>query len=241
MKTPPIFDSLRPRIPLPPISTAFIAHPLWIQTDQRQAQSSTTRDTSSITSSGSSSSSSPTDIYTSVTTVTGEVRTVVITPSPTATAEGTLGQSDAGDGGGGVNTGKVVGIVLGVVLGISALIGLAVWLWFRRRRQSQEHASGTESTFTAGTGEKSPSNNIPSRQVSQLSSSGLLKQSPSTQYTRHPRAMIREAPILHRRPLIAEAWVSTKGSIHMLCTFMTKAATATCLCRTTKTIRDSSE
>lgn len=106
--------------------------------------------------------------------MTGEVRTVVITPSPTATAEGTLGQSDAGDGGGGVNTGKVVGIVLGVVLGISALIGLAVWLWFRRRRQSQEHASGTESTFTAGTGEKSPSNNIPSRQVSQLSSSGLL-------------------------------------------------------------------
>lgn len=127
-----------------------------------------------MTSSGSSSSQSPTEIYTSVTTVTGEVRTVIITPTPTATAEGTLGQSATGDGGGGVNTGKVVGIVLGVVFGICALIGIAAWIWFRRRRQSREQASGTESTFTNNNGEKSPSNNIPSRQVSQLSSSGLL-------------------------------------------------------------------
>ena len=106
--------------------------------------------------------------------MTGEVRTVIITPTPTATAEGTLGQSATGDGGGGVNTGKVVGIVLGVVFGICALIGIAAWIWFRRRRQSREQASGTESTFTNNNGEKSPSTNIPSRQVSQLSSSGLL-------------------------------------------------------------------
>jgi cell wall integrity and stress response component len=141
-------------------------------TDQRQAQSSTTRGSSTVTSSPPT-SQSPTEVYTSITTVTGEVRTVVITPSSTATADATLGQSSTG-GGGGVNTGKVVGIVLGVVLGISAFIGVAVWLWFRRRRQSREHASRTESSFTTQTGEKSPSNNIPSRQVSQLSSSGLL-------------------------------------------------------------------
>ena len=105
--------------------------------------------------------------------MTGEVRTVIITPSSTATADATLGQSSSG-GGSGVNTGKVVGIVLGVVLGICAFVGIAVWLWFRRRRQQRDHGSGTESTYTNQTGEKSPSNNIPSRQVSQLSSSGLL-------------------------------------------------------------------
>lgn len=140
-------------------------------TDKRQTQSLTTRGSSTSTSS--SASQSPTEVYTSVTTVTGEVRTVIITPSSTATADATLGQSATG-GGGGVNTGKVVGIVLGVVLGISAFIGVAVWLWFRRRRQSREHGSGAESAFTSQTGEKSPSNNTPSRQVSQLSSSGLL-------------------------------------------------------------------
>ncbi|KEF61864.1 uncharacterized protein A1O9_03435 [Exophiala aquamarina CBS 119918] len=135
-------------------------------------RSSTTRGSSTSTSS-SAASQTPTEIYTSITTVTGEVRTVVITPSSTATSDATLGQSSTG-GAGGVNTGKVVGIVLGVVLGISVFIGVAVWLWFRRRRQHREQASGTESTYTNQTGEKSPSNNIPSRQVSQLSSSGLL-------------------------------------------------------------------
>lgn len=146
---------------------------LWpITTNQKSTQSSTTRGSSTVTSS-SAPSQTPTEIYTSITTVTGEVRTVIITPSSTATADATLGQSSGG-GGGGVNTGKVVGIVLGVVLGISAFVGIAVWLWFRRRRQNREHASGTESTYTNQTGEKSPSNNIPSRQVSQLSSSGLL-------------------------------------------------------------------
>lgn len=146
-------------------------HPIRDPADQRQARSSSTRG-SATTPSSPPTSQSPTEVYTSITTVTGEVRTVVITPSSTGTADATLGQSSTG--GGGVNTGKVVGIVLGVVLGISALIGVAVWLWFRRRRQSREHASGTESSFTTQTGEKSPSNNIPSRQVSQLSSSGLL-------------------------------------------------------------------
>ncbi|KIW71396.1 hypothetical protein PV04_03570 [Phialophora macrospora] len=114
----------------------------------------------------------PTEIYTSVTTVTGEVRTVVVTPTPAASSDATLGQSSTG--GGGVSTGKVVGIVLGVALGIGILIGIAVYLWFRRRHRRMQEERGPETTFVPRTGDSSPSNNVPSRQVSQMSTAGLL-------------------------------------------------------------------
>lgn len=114
----------------------------------------------------------PSEIYTSVTTVTGEVRTVVVTPSPSTDA--TLGQSATGGGGGGVSTGKVVGIVVGVALGIGSLIGFGIWWWIRRRHRKRELPAGPEATFVPRTGDTSPSNNVPSRQVSQLSSSNLL-------------------------------------------------------------------
>lgn len=107
-----------------------------------------------------------------MTTVTGEVRTVVVTPSPTATSDANLGQPSAG--GGGSNVGKVVGIVLGVVLGVIAVIALAIWLWLRRRRQNNSDSPRPESTFMARTGDSASSNNVPSRQVSQMSSAGLL-------------------------------------------------------------------
>lgn len=113
-------------------------------------------------------------MYTSVITVTGEVRTVIVTPSPAASTDATLGQSSRGDGGGGVSTGKVVGIVLGVALGIGLLIGIAVYLWFRRRHKSSQEEQGPETAFVPRAGDSSPSNNVPSRQVSQMSTAGLL-------------------------------------------------------------------
>ncbi|ETI23213.1 hypothetical protein G647_05011 [Cladophialophora carrionii CBS 160.54] len=115
----------------------------------------------------------PTEVYTSVTTVTGEVRTVVVTPSPAASSDATLGQSST-DGGGGVSTGKVVGIVLGVALGIGILIGIAVYLWFRRRHNKLQEQRGPETAFVPRAGDGSPPNIVPSRQVSQMSTAGLL-------------------------------------------------------------------
>jgi LPXTG-motif cell wall-anchored protein len=97
---------------------------------------------------------------------------VVVTPSPTASTDATLGQGAMG-GGHGVSTGKVVGIVLGVAAGVAALVGLGIWFWFRRRRQNNESTGAPPSTFTARTGDLSPTT-LPSRQVSQMSSSGLL-------------------------------------------------------------------
>ncbi|KAK5276338.1 Cell wall integrity and stress response component 4, partial [Exophiala xenobiotica] len=117
---------------------------------------------------------SPSEVYTSVTTVTGEVRTILVTPTPTASSDATLGQSATG-GGSGVSAGKVVGIVLGSAVGVGALIGAAVYVWFRRRQRRRQGTDGRpETSFIPRTGDTSPSNNIPSRQVSQLSSSGLL-------------------------------------------------------------------
>jgi hypothetical protein len=120
------------------------------------------------------SSPTPSEVYTSVTTVTGEVRTILVTPTPTASSDATLGQSATG-GGSGVSAGKVVGIVLGSAVGVGAVIGAAVYVWFRRRQRRRQGTDGRpETSFIARTGDTSPSNNIPSRQVSQLSSSGLL-------------------------------------------------------------------
>ncbi|KAJ9612069.1 Cell wall integrity and stress response component 4 [Cladophialophora chaetospira] len=113
----------------------------------------------------------PTEIYTSVTTVTGEVRTVVVTPSPTTSSDAILGQSSTSSG---LGTGKVAGIVVGVTVGIGSLVGVAVWLWFRRRHRKAQEERGPETAFVARSGDGSPSNNLPSRQVSQMSTAGLL-------------------------------------------------------------------
>ena len=106
-------------------------------------------------------------------TVTGQVKTVVVTPTSTPESS-PLGQ--ASTGGGGVSTGKVVGIVLGVALGLGILIGLAVWFWLRRKHQNQSRASSQNGTYAAEDGD--PNRTAPSRQVSQMSSSGLLGKAP---------------------------------------------------------------
>ena len=129
----------------------------------------------------------PTQIYTSVVTVTGRVSTIIMTPSSTSAetsvapvkqTDSALGgetQQEASVGGGGLSGGTVAGIVVGVAVVIGAIIGGIVFLWLRRRHQKNldaisEGGSHTEvqhSTKNAGGG-------IPSRQVSQMSSAGLL-------------------------------------------------------------------
>ena len=117
-------------------------------------------------------------MYTSITTVTGRVQTVIITPSPTPSTDATLGQSST-SGGHGVSTGKVVGIVLGVALGIGLIIGILVWLWFRRKRRQDMRELSPEGSFVAERSSgNSGGNDIPSRQVSQMSTAGLLGKAP---------------------------------------------------------------
>ena len=79
-----------------------------------------------------------------------------------------------------MSTGKVVGIVLGVALGIGLIIGILVWLWFRRKRRQDNRELTPEGSFAAerSGGHSSGGNDVPSRQVSQMSTSGLLGKTP---------------------------------------------------------------
>ena len=125
-----------------------------------------------------------TEAITSVTTVTGQVKTIVITPS--AAADPTLGQGAMSSSG--IRKATVVGIVVGVALGIGLLIGLIVWFCLKRKHAQSSIVS--TSPFGAAYGSNGTSNpshsGIPSRQVSQMSSAGLLAgKSPRIQTTGH--------------------------------------------------------
>jgi hypothetical protein len=106
-------------------------------------------------------------------TVTGQVRTVVVTPTSSADPS-SLGQGFKRSGG--LSTGQFVGIVIGVALGLGLLIGLAVWFSLRRKHQNQNRTSSHHGGYAAE--ESDISHTKPSRQVSQMSSSGLLGKAP---------------------------------------------------------------
>lgn len=113
-----------------------------------------------------------TQAFTSVTTVTGQVKTIIITPS--AAADPTLGEGSVNPAG--IGKGTVAGIVIGVALGIGLLIGLVVWFCLRRRHANS--SVGSTPPFGTSYGSRDTSNpshsGIPSRQVSQMSSAGLI-------------------------------------------------------------------
>lgn len=113
--------------------------------------------------------------------MTGQVRTVVVTP----TGDAVLGQSSSG-GGSAVDVGKIAGIVVGIVVGLGLIAGGAIW-YFRRRRKTRE--TSFEGSFTAerlGDSSNTSNNNVPSRQVSQLSSAALLGKAPRIQTNFYP-------------------------------------------------------
>lgn len=127
--------------------------------------------------------SSPTQVYTSVTTVTGQVRTVLVTPT-TASDSPQNQQTTASNHG--LGTGTVVGIVLGVAVGLGLIVGLGVWIWLRRRHRNTMNSMTPDGSFSPPTAGSSSNNTIPSRQVSQLSSAGLLGKNPRILTTNLP-------------------------------------------------------
>jgi cell wall integrity and stress response component len=65
------------------------------------------------------------------------VKTVTIIPTETGNAAGDH-QGSISDQGSGLKTGAIVGIVVGIVGGILALAGLAIFVYYRRKKQQQE-------------------------------------------------------------------------------------------------------
>jgi hypothetical protein len=126
--------------------------------------------------------STATEAITSVTTVTGQAKTIII-PAPSGTADPTLGQGSVSSNG--ISKATVVGIVVGVALGIGLLIGLIVWFCVKRRHVDSTVGSTPPFGTTLGSSNQSHSG-IPSRQVSQMSSAGLLAgKGPRIQTTGH--------------------------------------------------------
>lgn len=101
--------------------------------------------------------------------MTGEVRTVIVTPTPATSAEATQNSASRNSG---LSGGAIAGIVIGVLIGLLGLAA-AFFFWYRSRRRTPQE-SGPETAFVPRTGDTSPSNNVPSRQLSQMSSAGLL-------------------------------------------------------------------
>lgn len=134
---------------------------------------------SSLRSSTSSASPSPTpeptQVYTSVVTITGKASTILVTPSsaPATATDSALGGA-APQKSGGVSGGTVAGIVIGVAIGIGLIIGGVVFLCLRRRHRKNLDAISEGGSFTSPSHASKSAGGIPSRQVSQMSSAGLL-------------------------------------------------------------------
>ena len=120
----------------------------------------------------------PTQVYTSVVTITGKASTILVTPSsaPATATDSALGgaTTQQGGGGGGLSGGTVAGIVIGVAIGIGLVIGGIVFVWLRRRHRKNLDAISEGGSFTSPSHASKSAGGIPSRQVSQMSSAGLL-------------------------------------------------------------------
>lgn len=125
----------------------------------------TTPATTSIPSSSSSSSSwSPTPV-TQLETVTGEVRTLTITPTTPPTAIQTVIQASTENNNSfSQSPGKIAGVSVAVVLICTALIAIIIWFCLRRKREN-EGVIAVPSTAGGDT---------PQRRPSRLSQMGLI-------------------------------------------------------------------
>lgn len=110
--------------------------------------------------------------------VTGRATTILVTPSsaPATATDSALGGTtqQQSSRSGGLSGGTVAGIVVGVAIGIGLVIGGIVFLWLRRRHRKNLDAISEGASFTSPSHASKSAGGIPSRQVSQMSSAGLL-------------------------------------------------------------------
>jgi len=98
-----------------------------------------------------------------------------VTSAPAQTSDSALGaSSQPSGGGGGISGGTVAGIVVGVAIAIGLVIGSIVFVLLRRRHKKDLDAASEGASFTSPSQASKTKGGIPSRQVSQMSSAGLL-------------------------------------------------------------------
>ncbi|KAK5077230.1 Cell wall integrity and stress response component 4 [Lithohypha guttulata] len=127
--------------------------------------------------SSSSTSPEPSQVYTSVVTVTGRASTILVTPTPAQTTDSAIGASGQQAGttrSSGLSGGAVAGIVVGVAIIIGLAIGAIVFFILRRRHRKDLDAISEGASVTSPSHASKSNGGIPSRQISQMSSAGLL-------------------------------------------------------------------
>ncbi|KAG9230641.1 hypothetical protein BJ875DRAFT_149703 [Amylocarpus encephaloides] len=135
----------------------------------------TTSSTPDPTPTSSSSTWTPTAVI-SLETITGQVRTVTVTPtvppnlqntSPAVSKETTSG---GGRSNGGLSTGGAIGLTVGLVV-LAATIGTMIWYYLRKRRQEKAEAFADLSRSNSQSGALGSSNGpqVPSRTMSENS------------------------------------------------------------------------
>ncbi|KAH6715917.1 hypothetical protein BKA61DRAFT_720035 [Leptodontidium sp. MPI-SDFR-AT-0119] len=135
------------------------------------SMSSSTNTESTMTTQQSSSTASTSSTWTptpvtSLETITGQVRTVTVTPTVPPNAQATNGLAPAKKGSGnGLSTGGAVGLTIGLVA-LVAIIAAAIFFFLRKRRRDQEAAEtlsrrGSSAGFGAAA--------VPSRTMSENS------------------------------------------------------------------------
>ncbi|KAH7317774.1 hypothetical protein BKA65DRAFT_107952 [Rhexocercosporidium sp. MPI-PUGE-AT-0058] len=143
-----------------------------VTTSTSTSSTSSSTDTESITTTQRSSSTSSTSStwtptpVTSLETITGQVRTVTVTPTVPPNAQATNGLTPSNKGsGGGLGTGGAVGLTIGLVA-LVAIIAAAVFFFLRKRRREQEAADNlSRRGSSAGFGAAA----VPSRTMSENS------------------------------------------------------------------------
>ena len=98
--------------------------------------------------------------------------TIVVTPTPAQTSDSALPVEQSP--GGSVSGGAVAGIVVGVAIVIGIIIGAAVFFYLRKRHRKNLDALSEGGSYTSPSQNGKVGGGIPSRQVSQMSSAGLL-------------------------------------------------------------------
>lgn len=107
----------------------------------------------------------------------GRVSTIVVTPTPAQTTDSALGASSQQPSTGhssGLSGGAVAGIVIGVAIIIGLIIGGIVFFILRKRHRRDLDAMSEGASHTSPARNGRNTGGIPSRQVSQMSSAGLL-------------------------------------------------------------------
>ncbi|KAK0111540.1 hypothetical protein ONS95_001893 [Cadophora gregata] len=129
-----------------------------------QTPDTTTTSEQPSSTSSTSSSWTPTPVV-SLETITGQVRTVTVTPTVPPNAQATNELTPSNEGGGGLGTGGAVGLTVGLVA-LVAIIAAAVFFFIRKRRRDQE---GSDNLSRRGSSAGFGAAVIPSRTMSENS------------------------------------------------------------------------